>query len=238
MERMETIYVNDIRKTYKMGDVEVHALRGISLSVQQGEFVAIMGSSGSGKSTLMNILGCLDYSSEGDYYLEGVHVNKLSKRRLADIRNQKIGFVFQVFNLLPRTSALENVELPLLYDRRHRIKHPRQKAIEALERVALGDRIDHQPSQLSGGQQQRVAIARALVTDPTIILADEPTGNLDSTTSAEVMSVFQELNDQGITIILVTHEHDIAEYAKRVVELQDGKIKHNHLVENRRIAGK
>lgn len=235
---METIYVNDIRKTYKMGDVEVHALRGISLSVQQGEFVAIMGSSGSGKSTLMNILGCLDYSSEGDYYLEGVHVNKLSKRRLADIRNQKIGFVFQVFNLLPRTSALENVELPLLYDRRHRIKHPRQKAIEALERVALGDRIDHQPSQLSGGQQQRVAIARALVTDPTIILADEPTGNLDSTTSAEVMSVFQELNDQGITIILVTHEHDIAEYAKRVVELQDGKIKHNHLVENRRIAGK
>jgi putative ABC transport system ATP-binding protein len=236
VERMETIHINDIRKTYKMGDVEVHALRGISLSVQQGEFVAIMGSSGSGKSTLMNILGCLDYSSEGDYYLEGVYVNKLNKRQLADIRNQKIGFVFQVFNLLPRTSALENVELPLLYDRRGRIKNPRQKAINALECVALGDRIDHQPSQLSGGQQQRVAIARALVTDPTIILADEPTGNLDSTTSAEVMSVFQELNDQGITIILVTHEHDIAEYAKRVVELQDGTIKHDHLVEHRRIA--
>jgi putative ABC transport system ATP-binding protein len=233
---MEIIHVNDIRKTYKMGDVEVHALRGISLSVQQSEFVAIMGSSGSGKSTLMNILGCLDYSSKGDYYLGGVYVNKLNKSQLADIRNQKIGFVFQVFNLLPRTSALENVELPLLYDRRHRIKHPRQKAIEALERVALGDRLDHQPSQLSGGQQQRVAIARALVNEPAIILADEPTGNLDTKTSTEVMSVFQELNDQGITILLVTHEHDIAEYAKRVVELQDGKIKHDHLVENRRIA--
>ena len=176
---METIHVKDIHKTYTMGDVEVLALRGISLTIRQGEFVAIMGASGSGKSTLMNILGCLDYSSEGEYYLEGVHVNTLSKRQLADIRNQKIGFVFQGFNLLPRTSALENVELPLLYDRRGRIKNPRQKAIEALEQVGLGDRFDHQPSQLSGGQQQRVAIARALVNDPALILADEPTGNLD-----------------------------------------------------------
>jgi putative ABC transport system ATP-binding protein len=236
VERMETIHINDIRKTYKMGDVEVHALRGISLSVQQGEFVAIMGSSGSGKSTLMNILGCLDYSSEGDYYLEGVYVNKLNKRQLADIRNQKIGFVFQVFNLLPRTSALENVELPLLYDRRGRIKNPRQKAINALECVALGDRIDHQPSQLSGGQQQRVAIARALVNDPAIILADEPTGNLDTATSEEVMVVFQELNAQGITIILVTHEHDIVEYAKRVIELRDGVVQRDEMIEHRRMA--
>ena len=234
---METIQVKDLRKTYKMGDVEVQALRGVSLNIQQGEFVAIMGASGSGKSTLMNILGCLDYSSKGDYYLEGVHVNTLNKRQLADIRNQKIGFVFQGFNLLPRTSAWENVELPLLYDRRGHIKNPRQKAIEALQRVALGDRVGHQPSQLSGGQQQRVAIARALVNNPALILADEPTGNLDTRTSIEVMSVFQELNDQGITILIVTHEHDIAEYAKRVVELRDGVIKHDFLVEHRRIAG-
>ncbi|MDY0096082.1 MAG: ABC transporter ATP-binding protein [Candidatus Vecturithrix sp.] len=234
---METIEIHDIRKTYTMGDVEVQALRGISLTIRQGEFVAIMGASGSGKSTLMNILGCLDYSSEGDYYLEGVHVNTLNKCQLADIRNQKIGFVFQGFNLLPRTSAWENVELPLLYDRRRQVKNPRQKAIEALRRVALGDRIGHHPSQLSGGQQQRVAIARALVNEPALILADEPTGNLDSETSIDVMSVFQELNDQGITILLVTHEHDIAEYAKRVVELRDGLIKLDVLVKDRRIAG-
>ena len=233
---MDIIHVKDLRKIYKMGDVEVHALRGIELTIQRGEFVSIMGSSGSGKSTLMNILGCLDYSSEGDYYLEGVHVNELSKRQLADIRNQKIGFVFQGFNLLPRTSALENVELPLLYDRRRRIKNPRQRAIEALERVALGDRIDHESSQLSGGQQQRVAIARALVNDPVIVLADEPTGNLDTETSIEVMSVFQELNEQGITVILVTHEPDIALYTKRIVELRDGVIKKDHLVEERRFA--
>ena len=233
---METMHIKDVRKVYKMGDVEVQALRGVTLSIQQGEFVAIMGSSGSGKSTLMNILGCLDYSSEGEYYLEGVHVNTLSRRQLADIRNQKIGFVFQGFNLLPRTSALENVELPLLYDRRSRIHNPRQKAIEALQRVALGDRIDHQPSQLSGGQQQRVAIARALVNDPAIILADEPTGNLDTATSEEVMVVFQELNAQGITIILVTHEHDIAEYAKRVIELRDGVVQRDEMIEHRRMA--
>jgi len=221
---MDTITLRDIRKVYKMGDVKVHALRGVSLNIQHGDFVAIMGSSGSGKSTLMNILGCLDYSSEGEYYLDDVHVNSLNKRKLADIRNQKIGFVFQVFNLLPRTSALENVELPLLYDRRHRIKHPKKRAVEALEQVGLGDRLKHETNQLSGGQQQRVAIARALVNNPTIILADEPTGNLDSTTSLEIISLFQTLNEQGITIILVTHEHDIALYAKRIVELRDGVI--------------
>jgi putative ABC transport system ATP-binding protein len=221
---MDTITLRDIRKVYKMGDVKVHALQGVSLDIQQGDFVAIMGSSGSGKSTLMNILGCLDYSSEGKYYFEGVHVNKLNKRQLADIRNQKIGFVFQGFNLLPRTSALENVELPLLYDRRHRIKDPKKRAIEALEQVGLGDRLDHETNQLSGGQQQRVAIARALVNNPTIILADEPTGNLDSTTSLEIISLFQTLHEQGITIILVTHEHDIGLYARRIIELRDGVI--------------
>jgi putative ABC transport system ATP-binding protein len=229
---MEIIQITDLRKVYRMGDVEVQALRGVSLNVMSGEFVAIMGASGSGKSTLMNILGCLDYSSDGAYYLDGVHVNTLNKRQLGDIRNQKIGFVFQGFNLLSRTSALENVELPLLYDRRGRIKNPGQKARQALERVALGDRIHHIPSQLSGGQQQRVAIARALVNDPAIILADEPTGNLDTQTSLEVMAVFQELNAQGITIILVTHEPDIAQYTKRIIELRDGVKLKDHPIEN------
>ena len=220
-----------------MGEVEVRALRGISLTIEQGEFVAIMGASGSGKSTFMNILGCLDYSSEGDYYLDNVHVNALNKRQLADIRNQKIGFVFQGFNLLPRTSAVENVELPLLYDRRHHVKNPYKKAIESLRRVGLGERLDHEPSQLSGGQQQRVAIARALVSDPAIILADEPTGNLDTHTSTEVMALFQELNNQGITILLVTHEPDIAQYTKRIVELRDGVLRRDEPVNNRLIAG-
>ena len=220
-----------------MGEVEVRALRGISLTIEQGEFVAIMGASGSGKSTFMNILGCLDYSSEGDYYLDNVHVNALNKRQLADIRNQKIGFVFQGFNLLPRTSAVENVELPLLYDRRHHVKNPYKKAIESLRRVGLGERLDHEPSQLSGGQQQRVAIARALVSDPAIILADEPTGNLDTQTSTEVMALFQELNNQGITILLVTHEPDIAQYTKRIVELRDGVLRRDEPVNNRLIAG-
>ena len=233
---METIRVNNLRKKYTMGDVEVSALRGISLQVEQGEFVAIMGASGSGKSTFMNILGCLDYSSEGEYYLDSVHVNTLNKRQLADIRNQKIGFVFQGFNLLSRTSALENVELPLLYDRRGRIAQPRQKAREALERVGLGDRLDHEPRQLSGGQQQRVAIARALVNNPALILADEPTGNLDTKTSVEVMAVFQALNAQDITILLVTHEPDIAQYAKRIVELRDGVLRRDVPVTDRRQA--
>ena len=234
---METIRVNELRKSYRMGEVEVRALRGISLTIEQGEFVAIMGASGSGKSTFMNILGCLDYSSEGDYYLDNVHVNALNKRQLADIRNQKIGFVFQGFNLLPRTSAVENVELPLLYDRRHHVKNPYKKAVESLQRVGLGERLDHEPSQLSGGQQQRVAIARALVSDPAIILADEPTGNLDTQTSTEVMALFQELNNQGITILLVTHEPDIAQYTKRIVELRDGVLRRDEPVNNRLIAG-
>ncbi len=222
---MDTIALKGIKKVYRMGgDVKVHALRGVNLTVKAGEFSAIMGASGSGKSTLMNIIGCLDSVTAGDYFLDGVHVNDLDKLQLADIRNHKIGFVFQGFNLLPRTTALENVELPLLYDRRGRIKEPRKRAIEALERVGLGDRMDHEPNRLSGGQQQRVTIARALVNDPALILADEPTGNLDSKTSIEVMSVFQELNREGITIILVTHEQDIARYAKRIIMLRDGLI--------------
>jgi len=207
-----------------MGDVAVHALRGVNLSVETGEFVAIMGASGSGKSTLMNLLGCLDTPTSGDYYLDGHLVSALSQNEYADIRNKKIGFVFQGFNLLSRTSALENVELPLLYDRSHRITNARQAALAALDQVGLADRIHHQPSQLSGGQQQRVAIARALVNKPAIILADEPTGNLDSRTSIDVLTLFQQLNDQGITIILVTHESDIAQCAKRIVEIRDGLV--------------
>lgn len=222
---MNTIELKGIKKIYRMGaDVEVHALRGVDLTVKTGEFAAIMGASGSGKSTLMNVIGCLDSVTEGDYYLDGVYVNDLDKLQLADIRNHKIGFVFQGFNLLPRTTALENVELPLLYDRRGHIKDPKKRAMEALERVGLGNRMDHEPNRLSGGQQQRVTIARALVNQPALILADEPTGNLDSTTSVEVMTVFQQLNREGITIILVTHEPDIARYAKRIIRLRDGLI--------------
>jgi putative ABC transport system ATP-binding protein len=218
------IETKDIHKIYHVGDVDVPALRGIDLVVESGEFVAIMGASGSGKSTLMNILGCLDQPTSGTYLLDGVNVDDLGKDEYADIRNQKIGFVFQVFNLLPRTSALENVELPLVYDRSRRIQDSRKAAMEALEKVGLADRLDHEPSQLSGGQQQRVAIARALVNRPALILADEPTGNLDSRTSVDVMTVFQDLNDQGITIVLVTHEDDIAIYARRIVRMRDGRI--------------
>lgn len=225
------IETKELTKTYQVGDVAVHALRGVDLRVAKGEFLAIMGASGSGKSTLMNLIGCLDTPTSGDYYLDGQHVNSLAKNEYADIRNRKIGFVFQGFNLLSRTTALENVELPLLYDRSRRIKNPIKAAREALERVGLGDRIDHVPSQLSGGQQQRVAIARALVNQPAIILADEPTGNLDSVTSIDVMSVFQELNEQGITILLITHEHDIAGYAKRIVEMRDGLVRRDAAVE-------
>ncbi len=232
------IETKGITKTYQMGDVAVHALRGIDLTVESGEFVAIMGPSGSGKSTLMNVLGCLDKPTSGDYYLDGMNVNALTGNEYADIRNQKIGFVFQGFNLLARTSALENVELPLLYDRTGRIKDPGKRAVEALKRVGLGSRLDHEPNQLSGGEQQRVAIARALVNQPAIILADEPTGNLDSRTSIDIMSVFQELNEQGITVIIVTHEQDIAEYTKRIVEMRDGIVLQDRLVENHRDAKK
>jgi putative ABC transport system ATP-binding protein len=230
------IQTDKIVKTYASGSNEVHALRGIDLTVQRGEFIAIMGASGSGKSTLMNLLGCLDTPTSGSYSLDGVRVDGLDKNALAATRNQKLGFVFQGFNLLPRTSAVENVELPLLYDRSGRKRDTRALAVAALERVGLGDRLDHEPSELSGGQQQRVAIARALVTEPALVLADEPTGNLDTRTSMEVMALFQELNDQGITIIVVTHEPDIAVYAKRIVEVRDGKIRRDEPVKNRRQA--
>jgi len=230
------IDISGITKIYRMDGIQVNALQGIDLTVERGEFLAVMGPSGSGKSTLMNILGCLDQPTSGDYFLDGMNVNALNKNEYAAVRNQKIGFVFQIYNLLPRTSALENVELPLFYDRTGRIKDPKKVAIEALERVGLADRMYHLPSQLSGGEQQRVAIARALVNHPSIILADEPTGNLDSKTSMDVFSLFQELNDQGISVVLVTHEKDFAIYAKRIVELRDGHIRRNEFVINRRNA--
>lgn len=227
------IDIKGITKVYHVGEIDVHALRGIDLHVERGEFLAIMGASGSGKSTLMNLIGCLDEPTSGRYFLDGIDVSDLSKNEYADIRNQKIGFVFQGFNLLPRTSALENVELPLFYDRTHRIQNPGRAAEEALERVGLANRMDHMPSQLSGGQQQRVAIARALVNQPAILLADEPTGNLDSRTSVDLMSVFQELNDQGITILIVTHEDDISKYAKRIIHMRDGHILNESMVRQR-----
>lgn len=220
----EVIRVQDLQKIYRMGDVEVPALRGIDLTIERGEFVAVMGSSGSGKSTFMNILGCLDRPTGGQYWLEGEEVSSLSADDWAHIRNKRIGFVFQGFNLLSRTTALENVELPMLYNgfagkERHR------RAVEVLDMVGLGERHDHTPNRLSGGQQQRVAIARALVNKPSLILADEPTGNLDSVTSGEIMGLFQHLNnDQGITVILVTHELDIAAHAKRQIVFRDGAV--------------
>jgi putative ABC transport system ATP-binding protein len=217
------IHADNVHKYYDLGETKVHALRGVDLTIQPGEFVAIMGSSGSGKSTFMNMLGCLDKPSHGRYLLEGTDVAQLEKKQLAAIRNRKLGFVFQGFNLLSRTTALENVELPTLYahmDKAARIA----RAKEVLKMVGLGERLEHFPSQLSGGQQQRVAIARALVNRPSILLADEPTGNLDSRTSVEIMQIFQELNDGGLTIVLVTHETDIAQYAKRIVVFRDGKI--------------
>jgi putative ABC transport system ATP-binding protein len=226
------VQAEDLEKVYAMGDVKVHALRGISLRIEPGEFIAVMGASGSGKSTFMNLIGCLDRPSSGRYLLKGQDVSRFSRDQLASVRGREIGFVFQGFNLLPRTSALENVELPMLYQGASaRERHAR--AAEALGRVGLGDRKDHTPAQLSGGQQQRVAIARALVNRPTLILADEPTGNLDSRTSLEVMELFQDLNDQGLTILLVTHEPDIAEHAKRVVVFRDGRV-----VDDRRVAGR
>jgi putative ABC transport system ATP-binding protein len=230
------IEIHGVKKVYATGENQVMALRGVDITVRQGELVAIMGSSGSGKSTLMNILGCLDVPSEGTYTLDGTRVEGLSRNQLADIRNQKLGFVFQGFNLLARTSALDNVELPLLYDRTGKKKQTKELAKRALERVGLGERLDHHPSELSGGQQQRVAIARALVTEPRLLLADEPTGNLDSRTSVEVMALFQELNAQGITIVLVTHEPDVAQYATRIVEVRDGRIRRDEPVARRRLA--
>ncbi len=237
-EARPVIELSQIHKTYTMGDVEVHALRGISLSIKEGEFVAIMGTSGSGKSTTMNIIGCLDRPTRGTYILDGQDVSGMSKDERADIRNRKLGFVFQGFNLLSRTSALENVELPMLYagidsDERHK------RAMDALASVGLVGREQNHPNQLSGGQQQRVAIARSLVNRPALILADEPTGNLDSRTSIEVMEIFQKLNrEQGITLILVTHETDIAEFADRVIVFKDGKIKKDYRVAEPRDAAR
>ena len=232
----EVIRTEGLTKVYRTGKNEVAALRGVDLTIRPGEMVAVMGTSGSGKSTLMNILGCLDEPTSGAYYLDGARVDGLGKRALADIRNQKIGFVFQGFNLLARTSAVENVEMPLLYDRTGQKKDVRKIAVAALERVGLGERLDHQPSELSGGQQQRVAIARALVTQPALILADEPTGNLDSRTTIEVMSLFQELNAQGITIVIVTHEPEVAQYAHRIIDVRDGRIRHDVTVDSPRRA--
>jgi putative ABC transport system ATP-binding protein len=235
-EARPVIQLDHIHKTYTMGDVDVHALRGVSLTIREGEFVAIMGASGSGKSTTMNILGCLDRPTRGTYILDGEDVSEMSKDERADIRCQKIGFVFQGFNLLSRTSALENVELPMLYlgvetAERH------QRAMEALAAVGLAGREQNHPNQLSGGQQQRVAVARSLVNNPALILADEPTGNLDSRTSVEVMEIFQRLNrERGITLVLVTHEADIAQYAQRVVVFKDGKIKKDYQIEKQRNA--
>jgi putative ABC transport system ATP-binding protein len=229
------IRVEDVHKYYDLGETKVHALRGVSVSIEHGEFVAIMGSSGSGKSTFMNILGCLDVPTTGSYVLEGTDVSKLTKHDLALIRNRKIGFVFQGFNLLARTTALENVELPTLYARIAR-EEREKRAMDALEMVGLGERVHHFPSQLSGGQQQRVAIARGLVNKPAILLADEPTGNLDSRTSVEIMDIFQRLNAQGLTIVLVTHEPDVAQFAKRNIVFRDGRIKKDELVEDRPVA--
>jgi len=233
----DVIRTKDLTKTYFLAE-EVHALRGVSLSVKSGEFLAIMGASGSGKSTFMNLIGCLDKPTSGKYFLDGQDTSQLDSDQCADIRNHKIGFIFQGFNLIPRTSALENVLLPLFYDRKGRIPNQEEKAKWALETVGLSDRMYHDPNQLSGGQQQRVAIARALVNDPAIILADEPTGNLDTKTSIEIMSVFQELNDSGRTVLMVTHENDIAHYAKRAVVLRDGKLLHDEQVPQRRNARK
>jgi putative ABC transport system ATP-binding protein len=224
----------DIEKTYRTGEMEVHAVRGVSLEIGRGEFVALMGASGSGKSTLMNILGCLDRPTAGRYLLDQADVSKLDRDQLADIRNTKLGFVFQSFNLLPRTSARENVELPLLYGTRNLTNTQlRERADRVLASVGLDGRGDHHPSQLSGGQQQRVAIARALINEPEVILADEPTGNLDSRTSVEIMGIFQRLNETGITIIMVTHEQDIAAYAKRNVMMRDGLVRDDFIVTQR-----
>jgi len=230
------IEIHELTKVYTMGEVEVRALDGVDLVVDEGDFVAVMGPSGSGKSTLMNILGCLDRPTGGKYLLDGVDVSELDRDARAVIRNAKIGFVFQSFNLLARTSAVENTELPLLYGELGWSREERRKAaLDSLHRVGLKGREGNQPSQLSGGQQQRVAIARALVTNPAMVLADEPTGNLDSRTSEEIMAIFQGLNDDGKTIVLITHEPDIAQYSKRIVHVKDGRIQHDERIEQHRV---
>src|ERR1700720_761551 len=226
------IQIEDVHKYYELGETRVHALRGVSVEIARGEFVAIMGASGSGKSTFMNILGCLDKPSSGHYLLEGTDVSQHDKKALALIRNQKIGFVFQGFNLLARTTALENTELPTLYTKIDKAERGK-RADDALAMVGLAERAQHFPSQMSGGQQQRVAIARALVNRPSILLADEPTGNLDSRTSVEIMEIFQNLNDRGLTIVLVTHENDVAQFAKRIIVFRDGKIRKDEEVKDR-----
>ena len=230
------ISVNHLIKIYKMGDLEVHALRGISLDIQKSDFVAIMGKSGSGKSTFMNIVGCLDVPTKGEYSLDLANVGTLNKDQLANLRNKKIGFVFQSFNLLSRTTALENVELPLMYNSKVGSREMRDRAMRALESIGLSDRSHHFPNQLSGGEQQRVAIARALVNDPVVILADEPTGNLDTRTSVEVMDIFQQLNKKGITVVIVTHEPDIASYTNRNITFKDGKIQKDIIITKPKIA--
>jgi putative ABC transport system ATP-binding protein len=232
---MIRLEIKNLHKIYKNGQLELEALKGINFQVEDKEFVSVMGASGSGKSTLMNILGCLDTVSIGEYILDGENVAKLSSKKLAHIRNQKIGFVFQSFNLLPKLTALQNVELPMIYAGYGKSKR-RAAALEALDKVGLTDRAKHKPNELSGGQRQRVAIARALVNNPAILLADEPTGNLDSVSSEEIMAIFQQLNDNGATIIMVTHEHDIAQHTKRIITFRDGQIKSNELVESPTVA--
>ncbi len=229
------IDIRDIAKVYEMGEEKVHALSGVSLGVERGEYVAIMGPSGSGKSTLMNLIGCLDTPSSGSYVLNGKEVARMTDDELAAIRNQEIGFVFQTFNLLPRTSAIQQVELPLVYAGLPR-KERRERAVKALKAVGLGDRMNHTPNEMSGGQRQRVAVARALINDPSILLADEPTGNLDSQTGAEIMALFDELNARGNTIVVVTHEEDIAAHARRIVRLRDGKVRDDQVNDRKRSA--
>jgi putative ABC transport system ATP-binding protein len=230
------IQVSELRKDYHIGEVTVHALRKVDMEIREGEFVAIMGASGSGKSTMLNILGCLDKPTAGEYLLDGVPMSKMNKNQLALLRNQKLGFIFQSYNLLPRTTALENVELPLYYNSKVKSKERKERAMHALELVSLADRMHHMPNQLSGGQQQRVAIARSLVNDPVVILADEATGNLDTQTSYEIMELFQKLNDQGKTIVFVTHEPDIARFMKRNIIFRDGRIQKEVMVSNRHFA--